>query len=136
MTPNEFQAQCLKRWQVLQPAPLHEQERVLLALSVCGEAGELANLIKKAQYGQPVSHSDIESELGDIFFYLSVLTKRYGLTLDAVMQANVDKLSARHGDQFDPSYYNGDGPGGALVSVPKYEPAPVSAEGRLYRDFD
>jgi NTP pyrophosphatase (non-canonical NTP hydrolase) len=74
------------------------------ALGLTGEAGEVADLVKKSQYTnpKPLTHETIGLELGDALWYLTALADMYGLTLEDLMYRNIEKLEARHkGGWFD-----------------------------------
>jgi NTP pyrophosphatase (non-canonical NTP hydrolase) len=83
-------------------APWPERERPLVqCLGLCGEAGEVANIIKKAAWhGQPADREKLADEMGDCLWYLADLASHYGLTLRDIAQRNVDKLQARYPDGF------------------------------------
>lgn len=67
------------------------------ALGVCGEAGELADAIKREQvYKKPADVENIREELGDLFFYLHATMQMYDLTEQDVLQGNTDKLCRRY----------------------------------------
>jgi len=81
------------------------------ALGLAGEAGEVANKLKKfiRKEGMTATMTDEEKvgvakELGDVLWYVAVLSKELGLTLDEVAQMNINKLLSRkergvlHGD--------------------------------------
>jgi NTP pyrophosphatase (non-canonical NTP hydrolase) len=68
------------------------------ALGLAGEAGEVADLIKKEQYeGQPpLDKEKMLLELGDALWYLSAIADRYDWSLETVATANIGKLAKRH----------------------------------------
>lgn len=69
-------------------------------LCLCGEAGELANKVKKIRRDSPhfltpaVRH-DMVSELGDIMWYMSILCDLLDVSLEYVLKENARKLSKR-----------------------------------------
>lgn len=66
-------------------------------LGTCGEAGELADAIKKEiVYGKPVDRSNIVEELGDIRFYMQAVQNLYGISEQEVLQMNANKLAERY----------------------------------------
>ncbi len=69
-------------------------------LGLAGETGEVAEKFKKIIRDKggivgPQDVLDIGKELGDVLWYLSVLAKYIGLTLEEVAQMNIDKLNSR-----------------------------------------
>ncbi len=72
-----------------------------LGLGVAGEAGEVAEKLKKAirDDGAEISEERRESlkkELGDVLWYLSQLSRVLGFPFSEVAQTNIDKLWKRH----------------------------------------
>lgn len=73
----------------------------LLLYGLTGEAGEVADLIKKHfGHGHELDLIKVNKELGDVLWYLSQLAEQFGLSLDDVAQANIDKLKKRYPDGF------------------------------------
>lgn len=69
-------------------------------LGLCGEAGEVAEKIKKmVRDDAGVLTADrraaLEKELGDVLWYLAQLATEADLDLDAVAATNLDKLLSR-----------------------------------------
>lgn len=70
---------------------------VHVALGVCGEAGELADAIKKEYiYGKKRDLINIIEELGDLEFYLQAVRNHYGISRELTLQANAEKLQKRY----------------------------------------
>lgn len=70
------------------------------ALGLCGEAGEVAEIVKKMlrdDYGFMTveRRANLLKELGDVLWYLSEVARQAGLSLSEVASANVQKLAAR-----------------------------------------
>ena len=70
-------------------------------LGLAGEAGEVADKIKKAirDKGGVESLKGDESlmkELGDVTWYLAVISNLVGFGFSDVMKTNLDKLASRH----------------------------------------
>jgi len=67
------------------------------ALGVCGEAGELADAIKKEYiYGKERDRANIVEELGDLKFYMQAVANHYGISQLEIIQGNADKLGLRY----------------------------------------
>jgi NTP pyrophosphatase (non-canonical NTP hydrolase) len=65
------------------------------------ESAELLTALKASKYyGKPLDWVNLKEEAGDMCFFLSMLLDCLGVSLDGVLQANVDKLRARYGDSF------------------------------------
>ena len=105
MKAKTYQAAALKTWRT----DLTHRERIAnAALGISGEAGEIAEMVKKLLYHDKPFH-DVEMllELGDLLFYVAAAAHEIGYTLDEVMQANVEKLAKRHPQGvFDPAYHS------------------------------
>ena len=70
------------------------------ALGLCGEAGEVAEKVKKAIRDDGGVLTDerreaLAAELGDVLWYLAQLATEADLDLGVVAQANLEKLLSR-----------------------------------------
>jgi len=75
-------------------------ELMHLVLGLVGEAGEIAEKIKKLVRDKnsdlaQLDRDDMAAELGDVLWYAAVLADFLGLSLNDVAQRNVDKLADR-----------------------------------------
>jgi NTP pyrophosphatase (non-canonical NTP hydrolase) len=81
-------------------------------LGLCGEAGEVADKVKKVLRDQgghfdSQVRDDLLLELGDVLWYVAQLATELDLNLDAIAEANLAKLASRaarnviagHGDR-------------------------------------
>ncbi len=71
-------------------------------LGLAGEAGEVANIVKKIQRDHSGIITDdtrtkLKDELGDVLWYISACADELGITLADIADYNVKKLSDRHG---------------------------------------
>lgn len=75
------------------------------ALGLAGETGEVVDIIKKIVRNQDVKpklditeaqYDSLYLELGDVLWYWSALVKDLGFDPEEIMQANIDKLTARY----------------------------------------
>lgn len=99
MTINEYQTAALR---TAQTDKLTARELLLnSALGLCGESGEVADLLKKYHFqGHNLDLDHVAKELGDIAWYLAVGAYAIGYDLEIILQMNVDKLKARYPDGF------------------------------------
>jgi NTP pyrophosphatase (non-canonical NTP hydrolase) len=80
------------------PAYSNSDER-FLALALCGEAGELANMIKKRWRDGADLTAEIRDEIADIRVYLELMAKCFGIEgekLDEQVQAKLSKVVEKH----------------------------------------
>lgn len=71
-------------------------------LGLAGEAGEVANIVKKIQRDHDGILTDeirskLKDELGDVLWYISACADELGITLTEIAEYNVNKLAKRHG---------------------------------------
>ncbi|BAW00858.1 MazG nucleotide pyrophosphohydrolase [Thermus thermophilus] len=95
MTFEEYQKEAQKT--ALYP---EAYRLVYPALGLAGEAGELANKVKKVlrDHGGRLREEDREAilaELGDVLWYVAQVATDLGESLEAVAQANLAKLRSR-----------------------------------------
>jgi NTP pyrophosphatase (non-canonical NTP hydrolase) len=96
MTMNEYQE--LSGMTAVYPG--RGSNFVYPTLGLCGEAGEVAEKVKKlVRDGDAVPTDEfraaIKKELGDVLWYLAQMCHEMGFALDDVGQANIDKLRSR-----------------------------------------
>lgn len=70
------------------------------ALGLCGEAGEVADKLKKVIRDNDGVLTDsvrdaVAKELGDCLWYVAVLAHELDYSLGAIAQGNLDKLNSR-----------------------------------------
>lgn len=95
---EEYQAAAGRT--ALYPGRMNNLEYPTLGLT--GEAGEVANIVKKIQRDNDGVITDevrakLLDELGDVLWYISACADELGLTLDEIAEYNVGKLAKRHG---------------------------------------
>lgn len=66
-----------------------------LALAICGEAGELANLVKKAWRGDVVDPTAIRDEIADIRIYLEHFSRLLDIDLDRACDNKLNEVAER-----------------------------------------
>ncbi len=90
--------------------PNKDNNFIYLTLGLVGEAGEVAEKIKKLIRDKDGIIDDafkesVQKELGDVLWYLSQLATELGLNLDEIAQKNIEKLYSR----LERGVINGDG---------------------------
>ena len=94
---EEYQRQAKQT--ALYPNRLKNLEYPTLGLT--GEAGEVANIVKKIQrdFGSEITEEirqKLKDELGDVLWYISACADELDLTLEEIAEFNVEKLAKRH----------------------------------------
>lgn len=80
------------------PAYSNHDER-FLALALCGEAGELANMIKKRWRDGVDLTEEIRDEIADIRVYLELMAKCFdieGTKLDEQVKSKLERVVEKH----------------------------------------
>lgn len=93
MTLNDYQQLALET--AIYPQPI-----IYTALGLCGEAGEVADKVKKVLRDNNSEFTDdrkhaIVMELGDVLWYCATLSNDLGYTLDEIAEMNYEKLHSR-----------------------------------------
>lgn len=103
MTANEYQI-LAARTLLDEPNFAITPEQIMIvwnALGLAGEAGEVANLVKKGIFHQQgIDKEKVKKELGDVAWYLSALSKEFNFDLEEVLSHNIEKLKARFPDGY------------------------------------
>ena len=99
MNANEYQ-QLAKRTLLTKPDRTYSDQETMLvwnAIGLAGEAGEVAELVKKGVFhNHSVDVNNITKELGDVMWYVAGIASTLGLNLDDIMEKNIAKLKARY----------------------------------------
>lgn len=79
-----------------------EKQTANMIAGLFGEAGEVADIIKKHLYqGHDLNKEHLIEELGDTMFYVTNLCTIYDIDLKDVLKNNNQKLWKRYPDGFD-----------------------------------
>jgi len=80
----------------------HTLRSVHAVLGMAGETGEIVDHIKKVfvYKGFEFERGYAVEELGDLFYYMTLLMNVHGITLDEVRDANMRKLQVRYPDGY------------------------------------
>lgn len=97
---NVYQALCMRT-----AGKFDSPREALTAGAICiaGEAGELANAVKKMiWHGHPIDNEKVMDELGDVLWYVARLGQDMGMSLEDIARHNLAKLAKRYPEGFDP----------------------------------
>ena len=98
MTINEYQRLALTTANK-QLTPTQMLENGVMGL--CGEAGEVIDIVKKHLFHlHPLDADKLKDELGDVAWYLALTSHALGLTLEEVLEHNIEKLKKRYPEGF------------------------------------
>lgn len=101
MTLTEYQNDALK---TLNRQPMKYDTLANGVIGLCNEAGEVAGVLKKHAFqGHPLDPKDVADELGDVMWYVAVIAREIGYTLDDVAAMNIKKLTDRYPKGFEVS---------------------------------
>ncbi len=83
-------------------------ELIYIQMGISGEAGEVTEVIKKyvRDHGmQDVAlksmdtHHELVLELGDVMWYMARMCNLLGITIEELIERNIEKLTERHGGE-------------------------------------
>ena len=100
MTLDEYQQLAAR---TLSPTQTPDERLANAALGLTGEAGEVAEHVKKHLFhATPLDRDAVVKELGDCLWYVAALAGAVGVTLDEVGATNIEKLRRRYPEGFSP----------------------------------
>ena len=97
MTANEYQKLAMTTLN-----PKLSKQDVLLngVMGLCGEAGETIDLVKKHLHqGHPLDTEKLIKELGDVAWYLAETAWALDVSLEEVLEGNIQKLRSRYPEE-------------------------------------
>ena len=98
MNANEYQKLAMT---TLNPALDKKDVLINGVMGLCGEAGEVIDLVKKhLAQGHDLDVERLAKELGDVAWYLAETAYAIGYDLETVLAGNIDKLRARYPEGF------------------------------------
>ena len=89
ITANQYQIEAKKT--AIFPA---NKALEYLSLGLVGEAGEVANKVKKIIRDKKLD-IDVASEIGDVLWYCAMLADYFNVNLGKIMNDNINKLQSR-----------------------------------------
>tara|TARA_R100000030_G_C3173616_1_gene103967 strand:- start:69 stop:476 length:408 start_codon:yes stop_codon:yes gene_type:complete len=104
--PSKENEAFIYRLQELEGEGFRTERLLTAAVGMSAEAGEFTEVIKKMIFqGKPVNEENLfhlKRELGDIMWYVAQACMGLNISLDEVLEMNVDKLKSRYpGGEFD-----------------------------------
>lgn len=100
MTGNEYQKLAMRTCSI--PRDRKEDMARHAIFGLASEAGEVAGIMQKKYQGHEIDIEHVKKELGDCMWMIAEACEAFDISLDDVMQTNIDKLKARYPEGFDP----------------------------------
>ena len=98
MTVNEYQKQAMA---LLNPELTQKDILVNSVMGLCGESGEAIDIVKKHLHqGHELDREKLIKELGDIAWYLAETATALDVSLEEVLERNIEKLRSRYPEGF------------------------------------
>lgn len=96
MRLNEYQEKAAKTAMYPKEAGI-----AYVTMGLAGEAGEISNKVKKIYRDNGgvltvATQEQLAKEVGDVLWYVAMMAKEFGYTLEEVAQMNIDKLESRY----------------------------------------
>ena len=99
MEANEYQRLAMT---TLNPELSKRDVLINSVMGLCGEAGEAIDIVKKwMAHGHELDRDHLAKELGDIAWYLAEAATALDLSLNDILEANIEKLKKRYPQGFD-----------------------------------
>ncbi len=98
MTVNEYQKLAMTTLN----KDLDEKDMLINSvMGLCGESGEAVDLVKKHLFhGHELDREALIKELGDVAWYLAEASAALGISLDEILERNIEKLRKRYPEGF------------------------------------
>ena len=99
MTVNEYQKLAMT---TLNPQLSKKDVLINGVMGLCGESGEAIDIVKKhLAQGHDLDREGQIKELGDIAWYLAETATALDVSLEEVLERNIEKLRKRYPEGFD-----------------------------------
>jgi|ERR1044071_6631229 NTP pyrophosphatase (non-canonical NTP hydrolase) len=100
MTATEYQKACqrTKSSICLSISGMARHEDLIHAcMGINTESGELTDALKKFLfYCKPLDMVNVVEEIGDLLWYIAILCEYTGLSMEEIMEKNINKLKVRY----------------------------------------
>ena len=98
MTVNEYQKLAMT---TLNPALSENDILINGVMGLCGESGEAIDIVKKwFAHGHELDREKLIKEIGDVAWYVAEIAHALGVTLEEVLERNINKLKERYPEGF------------------------------------
>lgn len=98
MKANEYQKLALR---TLNPELNKKDILINGVMGLCGESGEVIDIVKKhLAQGHELDKENMIKELGDVCWYLAETCYALDITLEEVLEKNIEKLQKRYPNGF------------------------------------
>ena len=98
MTINEFQKLAMT---TLNKELSNEQALLNGCMGLCGESGEVIDLLKKhLSQGHDLNKEKMIEEIGDVAWYIAEIAYALNVDLETVLTKNIEKLKKRYPEGF------------------------------------
>ncbi len=75
------------------------ESKLTMALGMCSEAGEAADIIKKhIGHGHDIDKKALTKELGDVMWYIAAVADEFNISMNDIALGNIKKLKHRYKD--------------------------------------
>ena len=99
MTINEYQQLAMR---TLNPKLAKKDVLINGVMGLCGESGEVIDIVKKhLAQGHALDRAALVKELGDIAWYLAETAYALDVSLEEVLEGNINKLKRRYPQGFE-----------------------------------
>ena len=98
MTINEYQKLAMT---TLNKELSNEQALLNGCMGLCGESGEVIDLLKKhLSQGHDLNREKMIEEIGDVAWYIAEIAYALNVDLETVLTKNIEKLKKRYPEGF------------------------------------
>lgn len=94
MTISEYQSLAMR---TLNPALSRRDVLINSVMGLCGESGEAIDIVKKwLAQGHELDRERLIKELGDVAWYLAEAATALDVSLEQILEGNIEKLRKRY----------------------------------------
>ena len=99
MNINEYQELAMR---TVNPDLDKKNMLINSVMGLCGESGEAIDIVKKwFAHGHELDKEHLAKELGDVAWYLAEAATALDISLEDILEANIEKLRKRYPEGFE-----------------------------------